>query len=477
MNALATALNAAQDVKATRLLTTSHQFPRTPSTFTEDQDKHIKDTVRKLREGWVMRTSSLINADLRTADQSVYNLSESSIPKHESKTNKLHLLLTRINYAMVQDLLDLTKTSLQDYAAYVQSQCEGRVTVHSIADVQCDYPERTKGDPPRLQPLFRMTVVSTPEKRVLNRVQVDEANERIEEWASTAEEGEECPVPRVEPVEGRTFDYETPLVESVECVVGAFTKAIQECRNIRQAQNYVMERLFWPKPALIEAVAGDEAWIGALIEKITTSIKSALEPCETYLECFKQWEQFLNLDVEEYVSSLKHAVPNDEEYVSASFETRLHQTRPWVVASLISSLWKTSGPSSRRRRRGDGVARHAVDAAPSRRDAVFMITRESPRLARVAPRRCPSTQVRGGPGARRAVDPGRPGDAPEDPDESRRRQSQNRGRHPGRGDHGRRVRIKCVCFTGRARPEAHGHHPQSAGDALRAHPRVLRFSG
>jgi hypothetical protein len=270
-----------------------------------------------------MRTSALINADLQTADQSVYNLGESSIAKHESKKNKLHLLLTRINYAMVQDLLDLTKTSLQDYADYVQSQCEGTVTVNSIADVSCEYPERNKGDPPRLQPLFRMTVVSTPERRVLNRAAVDEANTRIEEWSLTAEEGEECPVPRVEPVEGRTFDYETPLVESVECVVGAFTKAIQECRNIRQAQNYVMERLFWPKPALIEAVTGEqvedvngtkkwrdgEAWIGSLIEKITTNIKKALEPCETYLECFKQWEQFLNLDVDEYVSSLKHAVP------------------------------------------------------------------------------------------------------------------------------------------------------------------------
>ena len=49
VSALATALNAAQDVKATRLLTTTHQFPRTPSTFTEDQDKHIKDTVRSRR--------------------------------------------------------------------------------------------------------------------------------------------------------------------------------------------------------------------------------------------------------------------------------------------------------------------------------------------------------------------------------------------------------------------------------------------
>ena len=112
-------------------------------------------------------------------------------------------------------------------------------------------------------------------------------------------------------------------IESVECVVQAFTKAIQECRNIRQAQNYVMERLFWPKPAVIEAVTGiqeedlngtkkwreNERWIGALIDSITSNIKKALEPCETYLECFKQWEQFLNLDVDEYVSSLKHAVP------------------------------------------------------------------------------------------------------------------------------------------------------------------------
>ena len=57
-----------------------------------------------------------------------------------------------------------------------------------------------------------------------------------------------------------------------------------------------------------------EAWIGALIDSITINIKKALEPCETYLECFKQWEQFLNLDVDEYVSNLKHAVPNDEEY-------------------------------------------------------------------------------------------------------------------------------------------------------------------
>ena len=93
---------------------------------------------------------ALINADLRTADQAVYNLGEFIIAKHESKTNKLHLLLTRINYAMVQDLLDLTKTSLQDYADYVQSQCEGTVTVNSIADVACEYPPRTKGDPPRL---------------------------------------------------------------------------------------------------------------------------------------------------------------------------------------------------------------------------------------------------------------------------------------------------------------------------------------
>jgi len=328
VHVLATALSSAQDVKATRLLTTTHAFPRTPSHFEKDQDEHIKATVRKLREGWVMRTSSAINNALKTADQTVYDLNETSIRKHESASNKLHLLLTRINYSMVQDLLDLTRTSLEEYAQYVLTVCEGSLDVRSIADVRCEYPPRNKGDPPRLQRLFRMTVVSTDEPRVLNKTAVDDANRRIEAWRVTADEGEECPIAAVEPVEGRTFDYETPLLESVDCVLNAFTKAIAECRNIRCSQNYVMERLFWTTPALIKAVRGEqvtdlngtqkwpvgEEWIGALVETLTTAITAALKPCEAYLNCFRQWEAFLNLDVEAYVANLTHAVPNDEEY-------------------------------------------------------------------------------------------------------------------------------------------------------------------
>ena len=44
-----------------------------------------------------------------------------------------------------------------------------------------------------------------------------------------------------------------------------------------------------------------EAWIGSLIDSITTNIKKPWSPARRTLECFKQWEQFLNLDVDEYV--------------------------------------------------------------------------------------------------------------------------------------------------------------------------------
>ena len=124
----------------------------------------------------------------------------------------------------------------------------------------------------------------------------------------------------------------------------------------------VMERLFWPKPALIKAVTGDEAWIGSLIDAITTNIKKALEPCEAYLECFKQWEQFLNLDVDEYVSNLKHAVPIRVEIkctapygpVTASARRRGGSRSPPGASRSLDAVRTASkssdGHESRRRR-------------------------------------------------------------------------------------------------------------------------------
>ena len=56
-----------------------------------------------------------------------------------------------------------------------------------------------------------------------------------------------------------------------------------------------------------------ERWIGDLIDRLKDAVTHALKPCDTYLACFAQWEDFLNLDVDDYVAALKHVTPNDED--------------------------------------------------------------------------------------------------------------------------------------------------------------------
>ena len=57
----------------------------------------------------------------------------------------------------------------------------------------------------------------------------------------------------------------------------------------------------------------------------------------------------------DYAQTLAKCVAKKDELVNAE-----------DLFGAYLCLWKASGPSSRRWRRADGVARHAVDAAPSR---------------------------------------------------------------------------------------------------------------
>ena len=313
-----------------KILATEHAAPQSPDEFTTAQTAAVAAALRTLKEQWVQRTAASIRQDLATADRSVYNLEEGAMASYSRPDNKLYLLLKRINYVMTHELFLVTFESLTNYTNYVVDACKGQVTVNSTSDVECVYPDRKADEPPRMPPLFFMTVIITPEKRVLNQPAVDARNAKIAEWHKSdegKEEGAECPHAPIEPVEGRTFDYETPLSQMESCVASAFRHAIKELRAIPHVQRYIMERLFWPRPEMIGAVTGekvadfngvetyreDERWIGDLEESFVTAVRAAIDPARTYLDCFHQWEDFLNLEVDEYVAGLAHAQLNDEE--------------------------------------------------------------------------------------------------------------------------------------------------------------------
>ncbi|KAH8073157.1 dynein light chain binding protein [Aureococcus anophagefferens] len=312
-----------------KILSTEHAAPQSPDEFTTAQTAAVAAALRTLKEQWVQRTAASIRQDLATADRSVYNLEEGAMASYSRPDNKLYLLLKRINYVMTHELFLVTFESLTNYTNYVVDACKGQVTVNSTSDVECVYPDRKADEPPRMPPLFFMTVIITPEKRVLNQPAVDARNAKIAEWHKSdegKEEGAECPsADRAR--RGPDFDYETPLSQMESCVASAFRHAIKELRAIPHVQRYIMERLFWPRPEMIGAVTGekvadfngvetyreDERWIGDLEESFVTAVRAAIDPARTYLDCFHQWEDFLNLEVDEYVAGLTHAQLNDEE--------------------------------------------------------------------------------------------------------------------------------------------------------------------
>ena len=116
---------------------------------------------------------------------------------------------------------------------------------------------------------FRGAVIITPEKRVLNQDAVDARAAQIAEWAKSdeaKEDGAECPFAPIEPVEGRTFDYETPLHMMESCVASAFRHAIKELRAIPHVQRYIIHARDVMKRLTNDGVANkaDFAWMSQL---------------------------------------------------------------------------------------------------------------------------------------------------------------------------------------------------------------------
>ena len=98
-----------------------------------------------------------------------------------------------------------------------------------------------------------------------------------------------------------------------DAVTNAYTKIIKELQGIHHIQRYVMERLFWPTPELVGSVKGDEVWCVELLKQIDSSVDDAMKPLDEYLTKFDKYSDFLNLDVETYLSGLKHAQSDESD--------------------------------------------------------------------------------------------------------------------------------------------------------------------
>ena len=88
-----------------------------------------------------------------------------------------------------------------------------------------------------------------------------------------------------------------------ETLLAVFDTIISEFAEVMHIEKLVMERIFFPKPRYIQSVDPLDEVLQNKRNLIATKIDTVLEPLIKYLTLFKQFEDSINVAVEEYVHS------------------------------------------------------------------------------------------------------------------------------------------------------------------------------
>eukprot|EP00968_Pinguiococcus_pyrenoidosus_P023959 scaffold4124_cov252-Pinguiococcus_pyrenoidosus.AAC.6 len=252
------------EVEKTALFVTTHTRPLSCVEYTACQHDALMAAVRLLKEEWPTNTARAVRAILADADPEDYNIDEIYLRHYNRESNPLRRLLARANLVMTDTLCGVEHNAVGLYEAYVLRCCSWDVRIEGTSKVTCVF----NGRDVTPQPLFMTAVIASPVKRVMNGDAVQESERRICEWlADKDNEGQECPIEK----------------------------------------RYVMERLFWSRPALVGSVPLDDEVVAASKQRSSDAVKRSCEPLMQYLKAFEKHHEFLNLDVAEYVGGLKHA--------------------------------------------------------------------------------------------------------------------------------------------------------------------------
>ncbi|CAM9640348.1 unnamed protein product, partial [Ectocarpus fasciculatus] len=235
---------------------------------------------------------------------------DSSISVMENfEVSEIRRFLRWANYCMTDALQTLTRRTLEEFSDYLLKCCSCQVEVKHMNDViVTDQGEGAmrRGTTP---PLFKVDIIRSTGRHVLNVLEVKEAERRIAEWRATPESREDgavCPIAEVPDVRGHIPEVDTPLEDFRSEALKCYDGTLARVAGIHQVQRFVMDRLFWPDPQFMSVAGPDEPWVVDLRGRAEEVLEAAIVPLRDYLKLFDRYVDFLNLDVEAYMASMTH---------------------------------------------------------------------------------------------------------------------------------------------------------------------------
>jgi len=285
--------------------------------------------LRFMRDCWTRLAAKRIQLHFSQAQHPLYNVSEPNRQKYVELP--LRRFLQRVNYMVEDTLRLLIQQNFEGYAQFVEEMAGYDVEVRSPSNIheralhpstdQAEQQEQ-QADPlsPSVsthQPLFRVELVISQERHVLNQDEVDKRTAEIREWsvANVQDRSAHCPIEPVEPREGYRFEYVTSPDEFKGALAGQFDVALERLKSLELVERLVMDRIFWPNQESIACLRDSAQSVAGLKDHVGGIVERAAQPLLDYHRQFDQYVSLLNLDVDDYLKSIIRVQPeaNTEE--------------------------------------------------------------------------------------------------------------------------------------------------------------------
>ncbi|RLN94479.1 hypothetical protein BBJ28_00006207, partial [Nothophytophthora sp. Chile5] len=282
--------------------------------------------LRFMRDCWTRLAAKRIQLHFSQAQEPLYNTSEPNRQKYLKLP--LRRFLQRVNYMVEDTLRLLIQENFDGYTQFVEEMAGYDVEVRGpndilvclslpatpdLADPRQIQQSESQQQPAVIshQPLFRVELIISPEKRILNQSEVDQRAAEIREWtlANVHDRSTQCPIEPLEIREGYQFEYVTSSEEFKEALAGQFDVALERLKSLELVERLVMDRIFWPNQDSIACLEDDAQAVATLKERVETVVERAALPLLNYHRQFDQYISLLNLDVDDYLNTIIRVQP------------------------------------------------------------------------------------------------------------------------------------------------------------------------
>uniref|UniRef100_K3W7Q8 Uncharacterized protein n=1 Tax=Globisporangium ultimum (strain ATCC 200006 / CBS 805.95 / DAOM BR144) TaxID=431595 RepID=K3W7Q8_GLOUD len=271
--------------------------------------------LRCMRDNWTRLAAKRIQFHFSQAQHPMYNIAEPNRLKYLETPTRC--FLQRVNYMVEDTLRYLIHQNFTGYTNLIEEMSGFHVEVKSPSEVRVvslhSASTSTEGSPPIAthQPMFRLELMISPERRILNQGQVDKRAAEIREWclANALDHQAQCPLEPLAVENGYKFEYATSPKDFQDAITSQFDVALQRLKSLELVERLVMDRIFWPNQDCIACLETSTEMVAGLREQVREAIARATTPLLDYHAQFDNYIALLNMNVDEYLKTIIKVQP------------------------------------------------------------------------------------------------------------------------------------------------------------------------